>query len=121
MRASLTAVAVVSVVALIVGCSQPISPTGPTSVPSGGASITSSGGNATSTRIPSDVVAGRGLRREEVTFKGSLEGVVTRTPLAPPFVSVLIEGTGNATQLGRYTVESEQVVNTATRTLIGSY
>jgi len=119
MRASLTAVAVVFV-ALIVGCSQPISPTSPTSVPSGGASITSSGGNATSTGIPGEVAA-RGLSREEVPFKGSLEGVVTRTPLAPPFVSVLIEGTGNATQLGRFTVESEQVVNTATRTLSGSY
>ena len=113
MRASLTALAVVFV-ALIVGCSQPISPTSPTSVPLGGSSITSSGGNATS-------LVGRVAAGNEVPFKGSLEGVVTRTPLAPPFVSVLIEGTGNATQLGRYTVESEQVVNTATRTLSGSY
>jgi hypothetical protein len=113
MRASLIAVAVVFV-ALVVGCSQPISPTSPTSVPSGGPSIMSSGGNATS-------LIGRVAAGKEVPFKGSLEGVVTRTPLAPPFVSVLIEGTGNATQLGRFTVENAHLVNTATRTAIGSY
>ena len=80
MRASLTAVAVVFV-ALSVGCSQPISPTSPMSVPLGGPSITSSGGNATSTGIPGEVAA---LRREEVPFKGRLEGAVTsRTPLTP--------------------------------------
>jgi len=113
MRASLIAVAVVFV-ALIVGCSQPISPTSPTSVPLGGPSITSSGGNATS-------LVGRVAASNVVPFTGSLEGVVTRTPLAPPFVSVLIGGTGNATQLGRFKVENEHLVNTATRTLIGSY
>ena len=42
MRASLTAVAIVFV-ALIVACSQPISPTSSTSVPLGGPSISSSG------------------------------------------------------------------------------
>jgi hypothetical protein len=85
MRASLTAVAVVFV-ALFVGCSQPISPTSPMSVPLGGPSITSSGGNATSTDIPGEVAA---LRREEVPFKGRLEGAVTsRTPLRP---QILIE------------------------------
>ncbi len=120
MRISLTAVAVVFV-ALIVGCSQPISPTSPTSVLSGGPSITSSGGNATSTGIPGEVAA-RGLSREEVPFKGSLEGVVTRrTPLTPPLVSLLTEGTGNATHLGRFTVEIAHVVNTVARTLTGSY
>jgi hypothetical protein len=91
MRASLTAVAVVFV-ALGVGCSQPISPTSPMSVPLGGPSITSSGGNATSTGIPGEVVA-RGLSREEVRFQGRLEGVVTRrTPLTPPLVSCLPRG-----------------------------
>jgi hypothetical protein len=118
MRASLTAVAVVFV-ALSVGCSQPISPTSPMSVPLGGPSITSSGGNATSTGIPGEVAA---LRREEVPFKGRLEGAVTsRTPLTPPLVSLLTEGTGNATHLGRFTVEIAHVVNTFTRTVTGSY
>src|SRR5215203_2812180 len=103
MRIPLTAVAVVFV-ALIVGCSQPISPTSPTSVPLSGPSITSSGGNATS-------VVGRVAAGNVVPFTGSLEGVVTRTPLAPPFVSVLVESTGNATQLGRFTLENEHLVN----------
>ena len=110
MRASLTAVAIV-VAALFVGCSQPISPTGP--------SLTGSVGNATSTGIPGEVAA---LRREEVPFKGRLEGAVTsRTPLTPPLVSLLTEGTGNATHLGRFTVEIAHVVNTFARTVTGSY
>ena len=112
MRALVTAVAVVFV-APFVGCSQPISPTSP--------SITSSSGNATSTRIPADVVDGRGLGRE-VPFNGSFEGVVTsRTPLTPPLVSLVTEGTGNATHLGRFTVEIAHVVNTVARTVMGSY
>ena len=110
MRASLTAGAIV-VAALFVGCSQPISPTSP--------SITSSGGNATSTGIRGEVAA---LRREEVPFKGRLEGAVTsRTPLTPQLVSLLTEGTGNATHLGRFTVEIAHVVNTFARTVTGSY
>ena len=118
MRALLTAVAVVSVVPFV-GCSQPISPTSPRSVLSGGPSITSSGGNATSTGIPGEAAA---LRREEVPFKGRLEGVVTsRTPLTPPLVSLLTEGTGNATHLGRFTAEIAHIVNTAIRTVTGSY
>jgi hypothetical protein len=119
MRALLTAVVVVFV-ALFVGCSQPISPTSPTSVLSGGPSTTSSGGNATSTGMPGEVAAR--LSREEVPFKGSLEGVVTRrTPLTPPLVSLLTEGTGNATHLGQFTVEIAHVVNTVARTVTGSY
>jgi hypothetical protein len=119
MHASCPVVAVVFV-ALSVGCSQPISPTSPTSTLSAGPSITSSGGNATSRGIPGEVAAR--LSREEVPFKGSLEGVVTRrTPLTPPLVSLLTEGTGNATHLGRFTVEIAHVVNTVARTLTGSY
>src|ERR1043166_6087459 len=41
---------------------------------------------------------------EQVPFKGHLEGGVTMTPLAPPIVSVLINGAGNATHLGALTV-----------------
>ena len=114
MRASLTAVAVVFV-ALIVGCSQPISPTGPTSVLSGGPSMTSSGENAT--RLVGGMAAGK-----EVPLTGSLDGVVTRrTPLTPPLVSLLTEGTGNATHLGRLTVEIGHAVTTIARTVTGSY
>lgn len=113
MHASLTAVAAVFV-ALSLGCSQPIPPTSPTSVPSGGASITSLGGNATG-------LVGRGAADKEVPFKGSLEGVVTITPLAPPLASVLINGAGNATHLGRFTVRIPHLVNMVTRTATGSY
>src|SRR4029434_7769060 len=58
---------------------------------------------------------------EEVTFKGSLEGDVTLTPLDPPLEFVLIEGTGNATQVGQFTVEIPHVVNFATSTGSGSF
>jgi hypothetical protein len=57
-----------------------------------------------------------------VPFKGRLElerGVVT--PLTPPFVSVAIEGTGNATQLGHFTVSVPHLVNRSTGVLVGSY
>ena len=112
MRASLTAVAVVFV-ALSVGCSQPISPTSPTSRSSASPSIASSDANATG--------AGLLSKDQEVPFKGRLEGAATIRPLTPPFLSVSIEGTGNATHLGRFTVENAHLVNTATGTLTGTY
>jgi hypothetical protein len=65
-------------------------------------------------------LAGPASAAEQVPFKGSLDAVVTITPINPPVVSVLIEGTGNATHLGRYSVEFTAVVNQATRTEIGS-
>ena len=85
MRASLTAVAVVFV-ALSVGCSQPISPTSPMSVPLGGASITSSGGNATSTGIPGEVAAGSGARRfpSKAAWKGLLPAHAAYPPARVP-------------------------------------
>ena len=111
MHASLTSVGVVGV-ALFVGCSQPISPTSPTPLSSASPSIASSDANVT----------GAGLSRDqEVPFKGRLEGAATITPLTPPFVSVLIKGAGNATHLGRFTVEIPHVVNSATRTSTGTY
>jgi hypothetical protein len=57
----------------------------------------------------------------ELPFKGILEGTATITPRTPPFLSVSIEGTGNATHLGRFTVENTHVVNTTDRTAIGTY
>jgi hypothetical protein len=113
MRASLTGVAVVFV-ALIVGCSQPISPTGPTSLSPATPSIASSHANATG--------AGLLSQGQEVPFKGRWEGALTaRTPLTPPFLSVSFEGTGNATHLGRFTAEIRIVLNTTNRTLTGTY
>src|SRR6266404_2910349 len=58
---------------------------------------------------------------EQVPFKGSFEGDVTVTPLAPPFLSVYVEATGNATQLGQFTLDIPHVVNRANLTAVGTY
>ena len=94
MHASLTFVGVVSA-ALVVGCSQPISPSRPDSLSSAGASIAASDAKRTGATP---------AQNQELPFKGRLEGAAAITPLAPPFVSVSLEGTGNATHLGRFTV-----------------
>ncbi len=58
---------------------------------------------------------------EHVPFKGSLEGVVTITPINPPIVFVLVEGTGKATHLGKFTVQIPHIVNRSNSTAVGSY
>ena len=58
---------------------------------------------------------------DEVPFRGRLDGTVTVTPLSPPIVSVLIEASGNGTQLGAFTLEVPHQVNQALRTASGSY
>ena len=57
---------------------------------------------------------------DQVPFKGTLDAVVTITPINPPVVSIHIAGTGNATHLGRYTLDLNAVVNQATRTQLGT-
>lgn len=59
------------------------------------------------------------LAGEHVPFKGRLDAVVTITPIDLPVVAVHIEGTGNATHVGRYTFEFDAVVDQATRTQAG--
>jgi hypothetical protein len=66
-------------------------------------------------------LAGPAAAGEQVHFKGSFEGDVTVTPLAPPFVAVDVEATGKATHLGKFTLDIPHVVNRATKTAIGSY
>ncbi len=51
--------------------------------------------------------------QHQVPFRGSLEGVVTNTPTSTPLVSVLLEGTGNASHLGRFTFRSTALVDFA--------
>src|SRR5437764_843272 len=58
---------------------------------------------------------------EQVPFRGSLDGVVTRGPISPPFVPVLVEGTGHAAHLGRFTFSFPHLVNTSTGTASGTY
>lgn len=111
MHASVTSV-VVAGVTLLAGCSQPISPTSPTSLSSAGLSTASSAANASGAGVSND---------QDVPFKGRLEGAATITPGTPPFLSVSVEGTGNATHLGRFTVEIPHVVNAAIRTSTGTY
>jgi hypothetical protein len=67
------------------------------------------------------VLAGPVAAGDQVPFKGRLDGIVTITPLAPPFVSVLIEGTGNATQLGHFEVSIPHLVDRSTSIAVGSY
>jgi hypothetical protein len=62
-------------------------------------------------------LAGPAAAGEEVPFQGRLDGDVTITPLDPPFLSVLVKGTGNATHLGQFAWASLFVANVAT----GSY
>ena len=58
---------------------------------------------------------------EQVPFKGSFEGDVTVTPLAPPILSVLVDASGNATQLGQFTLDIPHIVNAANGTAVGTY
>ena len=57
---------------------------------------------------------------KQVPFKGRLEGTVSITP-NPPNLEVLIQGTGNATHLGHFTLVVPHLVDPATRTGGGSY
>ena len=66
-------------------------------------------------------LAGPALAQQQVPFKGSLEGVVTIRPLTPPYVSVLVNATGNATQLGQFTLAIPHIVNRANMTAAGTY
>ena len=66
-------------------------------------------------------LAGPAAAGDQVPFNGRLEGDVTNIPLAPPFASVLVEGTGKATHLGRFTVEIPHVVDRSDGTGVGSF
>jgi hypothetical protein len=66
-------------------------------------------------------LAGPAAAQEPVPFKGGLEGVVTITPLNPPYVSVLVKATGNSTLLGRFALVIPHTVNRTNRTAMGTY
>jgi hypothetical protein len=65
-------------------------------------------------------LAGPAAAGEQVPFHGKLEGDVTRTP-APPVVLVEVEAAGNATHLGRFSLDIPHLVDPATRTAAGVY
>jgi hypothetical protein len=58
---------------------------------------------------------------DQVPFRGSMSGTATITPVSPPIVSVLLETSGTASQLGRFTLEAPHIVNQATLTATGTY
>ncbi len=66
-------------------------------------------------------LTGPAAAQQQVPFKGNFEGDVTVAPLTPPFLSVLVDATGNATQLGWFTLDIPHVVNRANGTAIGTY
>jgi hypothetical protein len=66
-------------------------------------------------------LAGPTLAAELVPFKGSFEGVVTHTPDPPPYDLVDIDAAGNASHLGGFMLAIPHIVDTSTRTAIGSY
>ena len=112
---SRTAVGVAAVAALTVlaGCHHADSPTSPTSGPLSHGSSTAVGGASAS---------GAARSTDVVPFKGRLEGSSTITFDPPPssFFAVLLEGTGNATLLGRFALVAPHRVDTRTGGAIGS-
>lgn len=106
MHASVPALAIV-VVVLSLGCSQPVSPTAPTSGPNRGSVVSSD-------LVRSGIAAVEAV--EEVSFKGRLEGTFTFVPDPPPstFASVHLDAAGVATHVGRFTLESPHRVDLST-------
>jgi hypothetical protein len=66
-------------------------------------------------------LAGPVAAGEQVPFKGNLEGDVTRGEPYFPYVDVLVEGGGEATQLGKFTFAFPHTVHLPTRTGAGTY
>jgi hypothetical protein len=66
-------------------------------------------------------VAGHGAEGEQVSFKGRLEGLDLTTAVNPPFVSVKVTATGNATHLGKFTYTELATVDTRTRIGTGTF
>jgi hypothetical protein len=57
---------------------------------------------------------------EQVPFRGRLEGTVERSG-SPPVITVLVDATGSASQLGRFVVSIPHEVILADRTATGFY
>ena len=66
-------------------------------------------------------LAGPVAASDQTPFKGTLDATATVTPLDPPLASVLLEGSGVASQLGRFTFDFQHIVNQATRVGSGTY
>jgi hypothetical protein len=110
MRASYIPIAVLAL--LCVGCSQTASPISPTL-----GSVEGSMNTA-----PTRVGGGKIASATEVPLKGTLEGASTMEfdPPPSPFFSVHLRATGNATHLGRFTLDAPHRVNGTTLTSVGT-
>jgi hypothetical protein len=108
MRASFTVIVVLTGSAfLLVGCGQTTSPTSPTSVPSSGASLTSS------------PLAVSTAAQHQVPFKGTMQGTDTDSDPTPTSIVVTTDGTGTATHLGRFSFTQRVTVDFAAGTSAG--
>lgn len=118
MRTLLNAAVVLSLT-LVAACDRRMSPTSPMPLRLSGQSVAPVVVNADRTSN----TAGPGLfTGEQVPFKGSVEGRLTMSsPLTPPLRSNLVEGSGNGTQLGHFTINIPHVVDTTTRIAKGTY
>ena len=110
MKGAFPVVGLVSVL-MCSGCSEAVSPAGPSSV----RSVSTSAGPAAGGETPVSPGA------PAVPFNGSFEGTQTTTPLAPPEVFVDGSAAGNATHLGRFAVKFPHIVNFVTATGKGTY
>jgi hypothetical protein len=66
-------------------------------------------------------LAGPALAQQQVPFQGSLVGVVRVGTPTPQGVPALVNATGNATQLGQFTLAIPHIVNRAAMTAMGTY
>jgi hypothetical protein len=66
-------------------------------------------------------LAGPTLAAEDLPFEGSLDGVVTHIPVDEETDFVVVDATGTATQLGRFTVAAPHLVDLPTRTAAGTF
>jgi hypothetical protein len=96
-----------SLAALAAACGGNANPARPSTIP-GSALFTEAGATALSAR-------------HDVPFKGRLEGAYRLTFPSSSTLVVTGDGTGNATQLGQFTFEYDEVVNLATGIGTGTY
>jgi hypothetical protein len=107
MRARHTTLAL-AVAVLSAGCSQPMSPTSPSSLEGGAASSGVGGGQAAATT-------------PATPFKGTLEGTVAFAVVGPALAHVDISASGVSTHLGRFTVEIPHDVDLSIAVGTGTY
>jgi hypothetical protein len=98
---------------LAAGCSESVSPTSPTSVRPGGTSLGASPG--------ADHGPSASSATNTVPFKGTLDGTVAFTVVAPALAHVVISASGTATELGRFTLEAPHDVDLAIAAGQGTY